>query len=115
MLRVEMHDAINAFLVKLQGRFTGDDAEHARSLVTRSNTTLRIIVDLTDVIFVDEVGENALQLFSRMGAEFIASNSYALDICERLHLPLAANRTSRVIAPSKLHTYRIEASAETVD
>lgn len=110
MLRVEMHDAVNAFLVKLQGRFTGDDAEHIQSLVTRSNIAMRLVVDLTDVTFVDPVGENVLQLFGRMGAEFIANNSYALDICVRLGLRLAASR--RATKLGKINTNYGEAIAD---
>lgn len=103
MLRVEMHDAANVFLIKLQGRFAGEDAEHIQSLVARSNISLRLVVDLTDVTFVDSAGENALQFFGRMGAEFVAANSYALDVCERLHLPLAADRTLRAFSPNNFN------------
>ncbi len=113
MLRVEMHDAVNAFVVKLQGRFTGDDADHIRSLVTRSNITLRLLVDLTDVTFIDSVGESALQFFGRMGAEFIATNSYALDICERLGLPLARRRKARTLPSSEFKRDPYELSAST--
>jgi len=45
-------------------------------------------VDLTDVTFVDSVGENVLSLFGRVGAEFIADNAYPRGLCERLNLPL---------------------------
>lgn len=110
-----MHDTVNAFVVKLQGRFTGDDAENIRSLVTRSRITLTLLVDLTDVTFVDAVGESALQFFGRMGAEFVASNSYALDICDRLHLPLVTNRRMRAFTGNLKKQDYVEATAETGD
>ncbi len=88
MLRVEMHDAANAMIMKLEGRFTGEYAEYARSLVSRCETNLRLIVDLAEVTVVDAVGEEVLSFFGRLGAEFVADNVYARYLCERLHLPL---------------------------
>lgn len=88
MLRVEMHDAANAIVMKLEGRFIGDYAEYTRTLVTRCKTELRLIVDLREVTAVDSAGEEVLLFFGRLGAEFIADNVYARYLCERLHLPL---------------------------
>ncbi|HVN20114.1 MAG TPA: STAS domain-containing protein [Dongiaceae bacterium] len=92
MLRVEMRDSINAFIFRLEGRFTGEEAEHIRTLVTRCHSDMRLVVDLTEVTFVDAVGEDVLSLLKKLGALFLAGTSYALDICERLHLPLARKR-----------------------
>jgi len=88
MLRVEMHDAANAIVMKLEGRFIGDYAEYTRTLVTRCKTDMRLVVDLTEVTAVDSAGEEVLSFFGRLGAEFIADNIYARYLCERLHLPL---------------------------
>ena len=89
MLRVEMHDAANALVMKLEGRFVGEYAEYARSLVTRCQTSLRLIVDLAEVTAVDSIGEEVLSSFGQFGAKFIADNAYARHLCDRLHLPLA--------------------------
>jgi hypothetical protein len=94
MLRVEMHDSANSLSLKLEGRFTGDDAENTRTLITRRSDGMRLVVDLTDVIFIDSVGEEVLSFFGRFGAEFAASTSYTLDVCERLHLRLARDGAS---------------------
>ncbi len=91
MLRVEMHDAANAMIMKLEGRFTGEYAEYARSLVARCKISMRLIVDLAEVTAVDAIGEEALLFFGRLGAEFVADNVYAHYLCERLRLPLARN------------------------
>jgi hypothetical protein len=91
MLRVEMHDSANMLNLKLVGRFTGNDAEDTRMLITREHIGMRLIVDLTDLTFIDSVGEEVLSLFGRFGAEFVAQTSYTLDVCERLHLRLAAD------------------------
>jgi len=89
MLRVDMHDSANTLSLKLEGRFAGDDAENTRLLLTRCRDGMRLIVDLTEVTFIDSVGEEALWFFGRFGAEFVAQTSYTLDVCERLHLCLA--------------------------
>jgi hypothetical protein len=88
MLRVEIHDSANSLSLKLEGRFTSDDAENTRSLLTRCRDGMKLVVDLTDVTFIDSVGEEVLSFFGRFGAEFAASTSYTLDVCERLHLRL---------------------------
>jgi hypothetical protein len=80
MLRVEMHNSANSLSLKLEGRFTGDDAESTRTLITRCREGMRLVVDLTDVIFIDSVGEEVLSFFGRSGAEFAAPTSYTLDV-----------------------------------
>lgn len=94
MLRAELHDWADTLSVKLEGRFTGRDAEHIRDLMTRSTIVAKLVVDLAEIVFIDTVGEQVLSLFGRLGAEFVAPTSYALDVCERLHLPLAPTRAS---------------------
>jgi len=95
MLRVEMRDSVNAFIFRLEGRFTGEGAEHVRTLVTRCHTEMRLVVDLTEITYVDIVGEEVLSFLKRLGAVFLAETSYALDVCERLRLPLVRKRKSR--------------------
>jgi hypothetical protein len=89
MLRVETHDSANILSIKLEGRFTGNDAENTRTLTTLCREGIGLVVDLTDVTFIDSVGEEVLSFFGRFGAEFAASTSYTLDVCDRLHLRLA--------------------------
>lgn len=94
MLRVEIRDSANSLSLKLEGRFTGDDAENTRTLITRCREGMKLVVDLTDVIFIDSVGEEVLSFLGWFGAEFVASTSYTLDVCERLHLRLAGDGAS---------------------
>ena len=89
MFRVEIHDGADAVVMKIEGQLRGDYAAYTRTLVTSSHTERKLVVDLTDVTCVDSVGEDVLSLFGRVGAEFIADNAYARDLCERLSLPLA--------------------------
>lgn len=94
MLRVEILDSADTLKLRLEGRFTGEEAEQTRMLTTRCRNGTRLIVDLTDVEFIDAVGEDVLFFFGRFGAEFVAPTSYTLDVCQRLHLPLAATGPS---------------------
>jgi hypothetical protein len=94
MLRVEICDSAESLILKLEGRFTGSDAEHTRTLTTRLAAREKLLVDLTEVEFVDATGEQVLSFLGRFGAEFVAPNSYVLDVCERLNLRVAPNGSS---------------------
>ena len=95
MLRVEICDSAETLILRLEGRFTGDDAENTRTLATRFAAREKLLVDLTEVVFIDAVGEEVLSFLGRFGAEFVAPNSYVLDVCERLNLRVAPNGSSR--------------------
>jgi hypothetical protein len=94
MLRVETQQADDTLTFRLEGRFTGEGAEHVRTLVTRCDGEMRLVIDLTEVMYIDAVGEQVLSFLHRLGARFIAETAYSLDICDRLHLPLARNGKS---------------------
>ena len=98
MLRVEICDSAETLILRLEGRFTGDDAEHTRTLAARFTARAKVLVDLTEVVFIDAVGEEVLsflgQFGGQFGAQFVAPNSYVLDVCERLNLGVAPNGSS---------------------
>ena len=99
MLRVEFRDAPNRVVMRMEGRFVGEYAEETKNLVNR-NLPTKIVVDLSDVTFVDNAGENVLSWLSQIGATFLAESSYARDVCERLRLPRARRRLI-AIGPTK--------------
>jgi STAS domain-containing protein len=99
MLRVETQELDGALICRLEGRFTGKGAEEVRTLVTRFDSQLELIVDLTDVMFIDAVGEEVLLFIKRLGAEFVAETSYSRDVCERLELPSIGNGKSNMQVP----------------
>ena len=99
MLRVDTQESEGALLCRLEGRFTGAGAEQVRTLTTRCDTKLRLIVDLTEVLFIDAVGEDVLSLLKRLDAQFIADTSYSRDVCERLDLPLLCKHRSKMQVP----------------
>ena len=98
MLRVEIHDSADTLILRLEGRFTGDDAEHTRTLTARFAAREKLLVDLTEVVFIDAVGEEVLSFFGQFEVEFVAPNSYVLDVCERLNLRVNPNCNSHLSA-----------------
>jgi len=88
MLRVERHDTSNTTWLRVEGRLVGTFAEDVRSAVVGCKFLSSLIVDLTELMFVDAGGEEVLLWLGGMGAQFVADNTYSLDVCERLHLPL---------------------------
>jgi hypothetical protein len=87
MLRVATQELDGALICRLEGRFTGKGAEEVRTLVPRCDSKLELIVDLTDVLFIDAIGEEVLLFIKKLGGQFVAETSYSLDVCERLQLP----------------------------
>ncbi len=100
MLRVETQQLDGALICRLEGRFTGEGAEEVRRLVTRCDNKLELVVDLTDVMFIDAIGEEVLLFVKRLGAQFIAETSYSRDVCERLQLSLIGKRKSNMQVPA---------------
>jgi anti-anti-sigma regulatory factor len=91
MLRAETQELDGALICRLQGRFTGEGAEQVRTLVTRCDSKLELVFDLTEILFIDAVGEEVLWLVKKLGGEFVADTAYSRDVCERLRLPLVGN------------------------
>ncbi len=81
MLRVETQELDGALICKLEGRFTGEGAEQVRTLATRCDSKLELVVDLTEIMFIDAIGEEVLSFVKKLGAQFIAETSYSRDIC----------------------------------
>ena len=98
MLRVEICDSAETLTLRLEGRFAGDDAEHTRTLAARFGARGKLLVDLTEVVFIDAVGEKVLSFLGRLGGEFVTPNSYVLDVCERLNLRVAPKGSSHLSA-----------------
>jgi hypothetical protein len=92
MLRVEYQDVGNTVTMKVEGRFVGAFAKDARELVTRCRIPMPLVVNLSEVTFVDAVGEEVLSWLARIGGVFVAENCYPLHVCEHLNLPMARKR-----------------------
>src|SRR5208282_2323301 len=87
MFRAEIQWLASGPTLKLEGKLFADWAEQARRLVTKDVLPEDLIVDLTEVTYVDSVGEQFLKWLAGVGAVFIAGSVYAFVVCDRLRLP----------------------------
>ena len=94
MLRVGTQQLDGSLICRLEGRLTGEGAEQVRTLVTRGANKLELVIDLTEMMFLDAVGEEVLSFAKKLGARFIAETAYSWDVCERLSLPLVKQQPS---------------------
>lgn len=88
MLRVERQDICNTTWLRIEGRLVGAFAEAVRATLVGCRFLASLVVDLTELMFIDASGEEVLVLLARLGAQFVAHNCYSAHLCERLHLPL---------------------------
>jgi hypothetical protein len=88
MLRAEFKQLAKSATLKLEGRLVGEWAVQVNSLVAKSSLPAGLIVDLSEVTYVDSVGEMVLVWLSTLHALFLAETCYARDVCQRLHLTL---------------------------
>ena len=93
MFRAEIQQLTKGPTLKMEGSLVGDWAEEAKCLFTKGLVPKGLIVDLTEVMYVDSVGEQVLNWFESVGAVFAAKNVYTAGICERLRLPLQGKIT----------------------
>ncbi len=88
MFRIEFRDSSEDFTIRIEGRIAAEFADEIRTLVARRNLPTVVVVDISDVTFVDDIGEEVLRWLARIGARFVANNFYSRHVCEALHLPL---------------------------
>ncbi len=86
MFRAEILWLANGPTLKLEGRLVSEWAEQARCLVTTDVVPKGLIVDLTDVSYIDSAGEKLLSWLGSVGAVFVAGGVSAPAVCERLGL-----------------------------
>ena len=98
MFRAEMQWLASGPTLKLEGKLVADWAEQARSLVTKDVLPNGLIVDITEVSYIDSVGEQLLKWLASVGVLFVAGSVYALAVCDRLDLspmPRISERRNR--------------------
>jgi anti-anti-sigma regulatory factor len=74
MLRVIAIQTVDILTIKLEGRLTGERAEQVRTLVTRSNTEMRLVVDITELMFVDGLGGRSAVTFEAVWSTIFSRN-----------------------------------------
>jgi len=86
VFRAEIQWLASGPTLRLEGKLAADWAEQARCLVTKDVLPKGLIVDLTEVSYIDSVGEQLLKCLASIGALFVAGSVYAFAICDRLRL-----------------------------
>ena len=84
MFHAEILWFANGPTLKMEGRLVGKWAEQAKCLVTTDVVPRGLIVDLTEVSYVDSAGERLLSWLGSVGAIFAASSVYATAVCKKL-------------------------------
>ena len=95
MFRIDVNEEDGKATMKIAGRLEALCAEEVRLQVLRCKDPHRLVVDLSDVTFIDNIGEEVLSWLSHIRTRFIAQGFYGLSICERLHLPILKDNGSR--------------------
>lgn len=88
MFRAEIRWLATRPVLKMEGRLVADWAEQARLLVTKEVVPKLLVVDLSELSYIDYAGEQLLKWLASLGAEFMPGNVYTLGVCESLHLPV---------------------------
>ena len=99
MFRISFEERPTGVTMRIEGRFAGHFASEARQLVAVRNLPSHLVVDLSDVTFVDSAGEDALTWLKTIGVAFIADTSYSLHLCERLQLARDGHGHGSVATP----------------
>ena len=86
MLRITLPTREDHPVFILEGRLAGDWAEELLRVTACLCPGTDTVFDIEHVLYVDSLGERALQWLSHLGASFVAQNAYGVDLCERLHL-----------------------------
>jgi len=92
---VEEKDGKAPIRMKIAGRLGAECVEEVRHQVLRCRDPHRLTVDLSEVTFIENSGEEVLSWLGSIGARFIGDGFYTLDICKRLHLPIFKGNGSR--------------------
>jgi len=103
MLRAEFDRRSNGLALKLEGRLVGAWAVQVKSLVSRHFVPYGLLVDMSEVTYVDSVGEQLLLWLRDLQAEFVAESCYARDMCERLHLTVKGDPDGLVPSAVEVH------------
>jgi len=116
MLHAEIQWLASGPTLKLEGELVADWAEQASSLVTKDVLPEGLIVDLTQVSYIDAVGARLLEWLASVGTRFVAGNLYAVTVCNGMGLPHAQRISRRSKQPygnsedrsSITHSHQVE-------
>lgn len=88
MLRITVADDEDKLTLKLEGRLVGRSVHELWTVVRRTELGhRRFEVDIRDLSFADDEGEQVLLWVYRMGAKFLGGGSFSAFLCTRLGIP----------------------------
>lgn len=100
MVRAQFHQTNDQLPLKREGRLVSAWAVQVKSLVSGRFVPNGLLVHLSDVKYVDPVGEQLLPWLSDSQPR---ETCHARDICERLHLTLKGDADGRVPSATAVH------------
>jgi len=89
MLRI---DLLGTATLRMSGRMAEGCREEVETFVGLHGALPSMVVDLSEITYVDRAGEEVLCWLGQLGAKFMADNTYGLHVCDRLHLSIAEPR-----------------------
>ena len=88
MLRITVTDNHDKLTLKLEGRLVEGWVQELWTVLLRTELQhRRFEVDIRDLSFADEEGEQALLWLYKMGAKFLGGGSFSEFLCNRLGIP----------------------------
>ena len=103
MLRAHFEQDNHGLALILEGRLVAAWAVEVKSLVSRHFVPNGLLVDLSEVTYVDSVGEQLLLWLRDLQATFVAETCYARGVCETLHLTLNGDSDRPVPSANEVH------------
>jgi hypothetical protein len=95
VFRAEILWLANGPILEMDGKLVGDWAEQARDMLTIDVVKKGLIVDLTDVTYVDSAGARLLSWLGNVGAVFAARGVYTIGVSEGLGLSVMPSIPAR--------------------
>ena len=86
MLRITKRGRKDHWVFVLEGRLAGDWVQELVLVTREFRPGIKALIDIEHVHYVDALGEKALHWLNRLGAAFIAQNTYGVHLCDRLEL-----------------------------
>ncbi len=103
MLRAQLDQNSEGLALKLEGQLVSAWAVQVKAHVSRHFVANGLLVDMSDVTYVDSTGEQLLLWLRDLHARFVAGTCYTHDICERLHLNHKGDADGSVPSVTEVH------------
>lgn len=86
--------ASDKVVLRLEGRLVGPWVDELRKAVFGTNGwSQRLEIDVTDLTFADDDGENALCWLHKIGVRFLGKGAFSEYLFERLKIPLHSRQS----------------------